>query len=190
MSACPKCHKELLLFEYKGIDLLKCPNCEGFWFQKGKFSEVKQLGFSDLSTSVPSENASEHASSPTPALQEIQCPDCVVALLPYAYAYSSDVRLHRCTHCHGIWVNSADLLRIEQLLSGYKESLDEAKARVLPLMLKVKKQIRQEERAKEEEQKGRKKGLFNRFFRQKESRNRKIQDIFQDSDDDRDDTRE
>ena len=70
-------------------------------------------------------------------------------------------------------------MRIEHLLAGYKESLDEAKAKALPLMLKVKKQIQQEERAKEEEQKQRKKGLFNRLFGEKGTKNRKIQDIFE-----------
>jgi len=67
-------------------------------------------------------------------------------------------------------------------LTGYKESLDEAKAKALPLMLKVKKQIQQEERVREEEQKQHKKGFFNRLFKQKGAKNRKIEDIFEDVD--------
>ena len=114
------------------------------------------------------------------------CPDCTEPLAPYAYAYSSDIELYRCRHCQGIWADHADLLRIEELLTSYKESLDEAKAKALPLMLKVKKQIQQEERTREEERKRGKKGIFNRIFRQKESKNRKIQDVFDDTDSDDD----
>ena len=188
MSTCPKCQKELLPFEYKGINLLKCPDCHGFWFLEGKFREVKQVGFSGLSVEHSPETSSEHPSQPTSESepQNLKCPDCSAPLLPYTYAYSSDIQLHRCTQCHGIWAESDDLVRIEELLTGYKESLDEAKAKALPLMLNVKKQIQQKERAKDEEQKRRKKGFFNRFFGPKESKNRKIQDIFNDFDSDDD----
>jgi Zn-finger nucleic acid-binding protein len=115
-------------------------------------------------------------------MQDMRCPDCADPLVPFTYAYSSDILLHRCSACRGIWADCRDLLRIEELLTGYKESLDEAKAKALPLMLKVKKQIQQEERAREEEQKQHKKGFFNRLFKQKKTENRKVHDLFEDID--------
>ncbi len=179
MSRCPTCQQELRFFEYKGIELLECSSCQGLWFKEGKFREVKQLGFSGLANGLSPETRSESESLSDE--KELICPDCEEALLPYTYAYSSEIQLHRCSICQGIWVDSIDLLHIEKLLSGYKESLDEAKAKALPLMLKVKKQIQQEERSKEEEQKRSKKhGLFNRIFRQKRPKDHKAQDIFED----------
>jgi Zn-finger nucleic acid-binding protein len=186
VSTCPKCQKTLLPFEYEGIELLKCSDCGGFWFKGGKFREVKQVGFSGLSGDMPPESLSAHSSQSSSAPQEMMCPDCNDPLVPYTYAYSSDIQLYRCTQCRGIWADHMNLLRIEELLTGYKESLDEAKAKALPLMLKVKKQIQQEERTKEEERKRRKKGVFNRLFGQKNSKNRKIENIFEDVDNDDD----
>lgn len=184
MNTCPKCEKDLVPFEYHEIELLKCSDCNGFWFKDEKFREVKQVGFSGLAADLPSESPSE-PSSESSASKEMMCPDCEEPLVPFTYAYSSDIQLHRCTNCHGIWAESSDLLHIEELLAGYKESLDEAKARALPLMLKVKKQIQREERAREEQQKRAKKpGLFNRLFGQKRSKNRKIQNIFEDFEND------
>jgi Zn-finger nucleic acid-binding protein len=182
VSTCPKCQKELDFFEYQGIELLKCSDCNGFWFKSEKFREAKQVGFSGLSGISSSELPSEESPPPSSSKEEMRCPDCEVPLIPYAYAYSSEIQLYRCRDCQGIWANYADLVRIEELLTGYKESLDEAKAMALPLMLKVKKQIQQEERAREEEQKRSKKGFFNRIFRQKDSQNRKVQNIFDDHD--------
>jgi hypothetical protein len=63
----------------------------------------------------------------------------------------------------------------------YKESLDEAKAKALPLMLKVKEQFQQEEKTREEERKHKRKQRFlQRLFRQKGPEHRKIEDIFED----------
>ena len=181
MSKCPKCEKELLFFEYQGIELLKCSDCSGFWFKDNKFREVKQVGFSGLAADVSPESRSESSSKLSSDKQEMMCPDCEELLIPYTYAYSSDIQLYRCTRCNGIWANSTDLAHIEKLLTGYKESLDEAKSKALPLMLKVKKQIQQEERAREEERKrGKKHGVFKRLFGQKRSKNHKVEDIFED----------
>ncbi len=160
---------------------MQCSDCQGLWFRDGKFREVKRIGFSRLpgaeSLQIDSENT---LSSDEEAQETLTCPDCQeYQLIPYTYAYSTDIQLHRCGQCQGIWANSADLIHIDKLLSGYQESLEEAKARVLPLILKMKKQIQQEEREKEEEQKRAKKGVFQRFFGgSKRVKNRKVQDIF------------
>ena len=181
MSTCPKCQTTLLPFEYEGIELLKCSDCSGFWFREGSFRAVKQIGFSGLSDDSPPELLSENSSQPA-SVSEMMCPDCSTPLVSYTYAYSSNIQLYRCMQCRGIWADYVDLLHIEELLTSYKESLEEAKAKALPLMLKVKKQIQQEERAREEERKRKGKGVFNRLFGQRSSKNRRIQKIFDDTD--------
>ena len=179
MSICPKCHNELALLTYEGIELLKCFECKGFWFKKGAFREVKRIGFAGLPTEEVPESVSRPSSLPS-AEKEMHCPECSQPLSTYVYAYSSDIHLHRCAQCKGIWADYDALMDIEHLLASYNQSLDEAKAKALPLMLKVKEQFLQEEKAREEEQKHKKKPrFFNRLFRKKESENR-IEDIFED----------
>lgn len=183
MSTCPKCQQTLVQIDYKNIELLQCSDCQGFWFKDGQFREVKQFGFSGLPGTTPSQLESEDsATSPSTSSQELACPDCQdQPLVPYTYAYSSDIQLYRCAHCRGIWADYTELLRIEELLSIYQESLEEAKAKALPLMLKVKNQIQ-----KEEEQQQKKKGVLNRIFGSKSFKNRKIQNVFEEDDRDED----
>ncbi|PIE35290.1 hypothetical protein CSA56_04720 [candidate division KSB3 bacterium] len=179
MSACPNCQKTLTLFDYEGIELLHCPDCKSFWFQGEQFRQVKKTGFAKLSELLPDHNAEFDSQSP-PEDQEFHCPACQTHILtPYAYAYSSDIQLYRCTQCHGIWAQSSALSRIDALLEGYQESLEEAKAKVMPLMLKVKNQIHQEDRQREEQRK--KKGVFNRFFRGKKLKNKKVHNLFEEN---------
>jgi len=185
MNTCPKCHKEFTLFTYEGIDLSRCSDCKGFWFKDGQFSATKQIGFSGLTDDSAAETAAEPpAEAPPPDEQEILCPDCSEPLVTFMYAYSSDIPLQRCTGCRGIWAYSADLLRIDALLSSYKESLDDIRMQALPLMLKVKNKMKEEERIKKEAKKEAKKSrsFFGRMVGQKQdrSKNRNLNDILED----------
>ena len=180
MYPCPKCHNELTLFTYEGVEFLKCSGCQGFWFKDGTFRKVKELGFAGLQAEEIPESPSE-SSSVSSDDEEMSCPECSQPLSIYNYAYSSDIQLHRCVNCKGIWADYKALVNIERLLVGYKESLDEAKSKAIPLMLEVKNQFQQREKVREREQKQRKKqGVFKRFFKKKKSGNRKLDDIFED----------
>jgi Zn-finger nucleic acid-binding protein len=180
VNTCPKCHRELARVTYEGVELLKCSHCQGFWFKNGAFRRVKQIGFAGFCGEASDESPGE-GSSEAQTAEDLLCPDCSIPLSEYAYAYSSDIHLHRCSQCKGIWADCLALVAIDQLLNSYQESLDEAKAKAIPLMLEVKEQIQREELARKEEQKFRKKrGLFNRLFGKKEPQQKTIEDIFED----------
>jgi Zn-finger nucleic acid-binding protein len=180
VNTCPKCKKELLPFEYHDIKLLKCSECKGLWFKDGKFRETKQIGFSELAADIPTESDSEASSEPSPDEQAMMCPDCEETLVTFMYAYSSDIPLYRCPRCRGIWAYSADLRRIEELLTDYNESLEDVKFKALPLMLKVKEQVQQEEQARKQEQKRKKKrGFFSRLSGPKRSTDQTLQNILE-----------
>ncbi len=184
MNTCPKCQQELRPFEYHEIELLTCSACTGFWFKDGQFSAAKQTGFSGLTADSAAEADAEPSSEAPPDEQDLKCPGCEQALVAFMYAYSSDIPLHRCTRCRGIWGYSADLRRIDALLSSYKESQDDIRMQALPLMLKVKNQVKEEERAKKEAKKEAKKSrsLFSRMVGQKHdrSKDRNLHDILED----------
>jgi len=179
VSTCPNCKKTLELITHEEKELLQCTQCKGFWFTNGQFREIKQTGFSEL-CSEPAPQASPDVSDNEGV--ELACPDCShETLLAYNYAYSSDIQLHRCPHCKGIWAEQAALLDIEQLLVNYQESLEEAKSKALPLMMEVKRQFKEKEEAWEaERQRQKKQGFFGKFFRKKTQKTQDPVDIFAD----------
>ncbi len=179
MSTCPICKKTLAVISYEEKDLLQCLDCQGFWFTNGQFREVKQIGFSGLCANEHPEPAPRNDPDNTP---ELTCPDCSDQILvAYNYAYSSDIQLHRCTACKGIWAEQQALSDIEALLANYQESLEEAKAKALPLMMEVKKKFTEEEEAREIKRNMKKKqGLFDKLFRKNTQKERKAVDIFAD----------
>lgn len=172
MNTCPKCQTALHQIEYQQLTLSQCERCSGFWFQEGQFRQVKSCGFSGLPGALSPKNVEAENQNETAQGEEFAslfCPDCEIPLAPYIYAYSSGIQLHRCSKCAGIWAAYDDLIRIEHLLSDYQESLEDAKSKVMPLMMKVKQQVQEEEQAREAEK--RKSSFFRRVFRQKSGKN-------------------
>jgi Zn-finger nucleic acid-binding protein len=168
---------------YAEKDLFQCVQCRGFWFTNGLFREVKQVGFAELCSGPGSaDETGEHQTPDAQDMPELTCPDCAdQALVAYNYAYSSDIQLHRCVQCKGIWADHAALLDIEQLLVNYQESLEDAKSKALPLMMEVKRQFKEKEEVWEaERRKQKKQGLLGKFFRKKSKEERKPVDIFED----------
>lgn len=177
MSVCPVCKTALQLVSYEEKELWQCSQCRGFWFLDGQFRDVKQMGFAALCSADESSQAAHSASDDG---AEPMCPDCVnQPLVAYNYAYSSDILLYRCTACKGIWAEQQALTEIEALLENYQESLEEAKAKAMPLMMEVKRQFQEQEEAREAaRQKRRKQGLMGRFFRKKPKQQQQPFDVF------------
>jgi hypothetical protein len=101
-------------------------------------------------------------------------------LMPYNYAYSSQIQMHRCPQCKGIWSHSQALLDIEQLLINYQESLEEAKAKAMPLMMEVKRQVKEKAEVEAIERKNSRKGFFSRWFQPKVSQQQRFNEVFGD----------
>ena len=184
MSNCPKCEETLEVVSYEGKDVLRCLQCRGFWFSNGLFREVKQVGFAGLCDDEPSTQAADNNADGNNSEdgEELACPDCSPqTLVAFNYAYSSEIQLHRCAVCKGIWANQSALADIERLLANYQESLEEAKAKALPLMMEVKRQFKAQEEALEaERRKKKKRGFIGKLFRKKAETEQKTVNVFAD----------
>lgn len=168
MNTCPKCQTTLRHIDYQQIALLQCDTCSGVWFQEGQFRQVKSFGFSGI-PGTPFQENSEANDRVEAESTPLSCPTCEIPLAPYIYVYSSGIQLHRCAKCAGIWAAYEDLLQIERLLADYQESLEDAKSKIMPLMMKVKQQIQEEEQARDTEK--RKNSFFRRVFRHRTGKN-------------------
>jgi len=156
---CSHCNISLEEYFYQDILLYRCPGCKGFWFQRSRFGQVKNLGFEgllDANLSPPQEVRDLEAPGP------LSCPQCQTELITYIYAYSSGIPLRRCTTCEGIWATQPQLSAIVQVLNNYRESLEEAKLKVLPLILKVRENLEKEHKEQFNSYKGSK--LLNKLL--------------------------
>lgn len=141
MYLCPQCHLSLEEYFYQDILLYKCSPCKAFWFPESRFGQVKNLGFDGLGDpNMPLEPGTGSRWSDV-----LLCPQCQINLTKYIYAYSSGIQLHHCKTCKGIWAGQTQLSAISRVLNDYKESLEEAKLKILPLIFKVKENFKEQE---------------------------------------------
>lgn len=143
MYRCPKCNISLEEYFYQDVPLYKCPKCKGFWFQESRFGQTKDIGFEGLQDP---DTLPQQETKNLETVEFLSCPECHTDLAGYIYAYSSGIQLYRCITCKGIWAGQAQLSAISQVLRDYKESLEEAKLKALPLILKVKEDMEKEEK--------------------------------------------
>jgi Zn-finger nucleic acid-binding protein len=178
VSTCPLCEISLDVIDYQGHELVQCLRCQGFWFPNEQFREIKHLGFAGLCADV-SDGQSPPAAAEEGAPAELTCPDCAdQTLAAYNYAYSSDIQLHRCPMCKGIWARPHALRDIDALLTNYQESLEDAKAKAVPLMMEVKRQFKEQEEVREAERRQKKRGIMGNLFRKKRPNVQTPVDIF------------
>jgi len=94
---CPKCEiielKQVLIGQNK-LELERCPQCKGIWFELGELNLI------------PGFKGETHSAVPKHAIQKaIQCPKCHVGL--YEFCYPNTVTLvDQCKSCSGLWLDN------------------------------------------------------------------------------------
>jgi len=129
---CPRCGAPLTLDVFEGQQVHVCDKCKGEWLDAG---ELKKILDHHNQVFTPAEIASiegvnkEIFTAEKDDHDELNCPVCGVSMEHFNYGDTSGVILHRCTQCNGIWTDKDQLVKVEELVDGWKACLadDEAK---------------------------------------------------------------
>ena len=114
---CPRCwvamEKEKLPVFGPDIEVDRCPQCEGVWFDPGELSRAVGKRLGDYLT--------KHIG--TKSDSQLVCPRCG-GLMDLEYA--EDVEVDACIKCGGAWLDADELARLkEKAGEGYKGDKEE-----------------------------------------------------------------
>jgi uncharacterized protein len=102
---CPACHDEMIVVEYKQIELDFCPGCRGVWFDSDELDLLLDaLDFLDLKAKAlfrPTPEASDEA--------DRKCPYCRSKMDKALMGSGRDVTIDRCPQGHGLWFDGGEL---------------------------------------------------------------------------------
>ena len=138
---CPRCRSVLRVVEYDGIQVEVCSDCRGEWLHAEELEKIVEHHdhvFSDRDIT-----ALESVSHPVTAFEEqdrdiLNCPHCeTIEMERFNYADASDLQLHKCPECGGIWADKDQLEKVEELVDGWKESLTRDAATFGPALKKI-----------------------------------------------------
>ncbi|MEE9199256.1 MAG: zf-TFIIB domain-containing protein [Dehalococcoidia bacterium] len=112
---CPRCNTALKVEHYKGIEVDRCPKCEGVWLD---FHELDQL---EDTVFAKDELKGTMEYSPRPS--DITCPKCQGQMTIFNYrAYN--LPIDACNDEHGFWLDRGEETRVLELMKQRIKDLD------------------------------------------------------------------
>ena len=114
---CPKCQGDMQPVNYEGIEVDRCANCGGVWFDFSEIEQLKQLqGSESIDAGTAEEGRKRDAQSP------VHCPRDQARLIPMVDIAQPHVWFESCPVCHGVYLDAGefsdlkDLTLLERLL--------------------------------------------------------------------------
>ena len=109
---CPNCENRFLFrVEPEGMDLEldRCPDCKGLWFDQHELDHVMVTAIDDLV--VP----------PEASTADRQCPVCHKKMFAFYYPQTV-VTVDMCKKCKGMWLDAGELKEIRDMRDALKRA--------------------------------------------------------------------
>lgn len=119
---CPRCDSELVVENYQGIEVDRCPNCAGLWLDYGELDQLEDTVFD--------QDKLKGSLMPRSFQGELVCPKCGGRMQRFYYrAYN--LELDFCEQGHGWWLDAGEEKRVLELMEQRIKDLHrKAKAEV------------------------------------------------------------
>ena len=106
---CPRDGTRLSRVRVDGVQLDKCPKCNGIWLDRDELNEISELHLTEVESQF-------RTAGETPSLETgnvkgyMRCPRCAEGRLQQvSYTLLHPVRIDRCEKCLGIWLDRSEL---------------------------------------------------------------------------------
>ncbi len=104
---CPRCSTGLKIGKYKGIEVDKCPRCEGMWLD---YHELDQL-----EDTVMDDDRSKGSIFFKSEGSDLLCPRCSNPMRWFRYRHY-DMELDFCEAEHGFWLDKGEEKRVLEIM--------------------------------------------------------------------------
>ncbi len=104
---CPRCSAQLKVQTFKGVDVDRCPTCEGMWLDHGELDQLEDTVMDD-----------DHAKGTMFFRAEgsdLQCPKCNAPMKWFRYRHYN-LELDFCEAEHGFWLDKGEEKRVLEIM--------------------------------------------------------------------------
>jgi Zn-finger nucleic acid-binding protein len=106
---CPQCNVDMVNTKFQQIEIDRCPQCKGIWFDILEHQELKQVPGSEQIDSGAS-NA-----QPTGEGKILDCPRCHIRMSPTHDADQPHIVYEKCSHCCGVFFDAGEFTDFKEL---------------------------------------------------------------------------
>lgn len=107
---CPKCHTDMKQIEFEGVQVDRCYNCYGIWFD---FQEQQQLKDKQGATQIDSGDPT--TARRTNLIRKIYCPRDGALMTPLVDLKQPHIEYEACPHCYGVFFDAGEFKDYSQL---------------------------------------------------------------------------
>ena len=100
---CPKCKTDMEPIEFEGVEVDRCKNCKGIWFDAG---EEGSLFGADAAKAIDTGDPS--VGREANRINNYRCPRCGGGMLRRVDPKRSQIRYEECTSCKGTFFDAGE----------------------------------------------------------------------------------
>lgn len=132
---CPVCKHDMIVVEYRNIELDYCNSCRGVWFDSGELELLlKSQGLEERKASFDDIINSQEAAS---AEKKRNCPSCGRKMKKTAIGGQPKILIDVCRDKHGLWFDGGEVAQLMRHLAGEHPPKDDSGGHVVNFLEEV-----------------------------------------------------
>jgi len=113
---CPVCNYDMIVVEYRNIELDYCNNCKGVWFDSGELELLlESRGLEETKLFLDGILSSQEAAS---SEKKRNCPVCGHKMKKTAIGEQPEILIDICRDEHGLWFDGGEVTQLIRRLAG------------------------------------------------------------------------
>jgi len=132
---CPVCKYDMIVVEYRSIELDYCNSCKGVWFDSGELELLlKSQDLEEPKAFLDGIINSQEAISPE---KKRDCPICGHKMKKTAIGEQPKTLIDICRNGHGLWFDGGEVAQLIRRLAGEHPSKHNSKEQVISFLEEV-----------------------------------------------------
>ena len=120
---CPKCINDMETLEYEGVEVDRCKNCKGIWFDVGESHSLR-----DKNAAAAIDTGDPAKGKQSNEIDRYRCPRCDGGMMRMVDPPRADIWYEECTSCRGSFFDAGEVADLaEGTVSEFIERLVPAK---------------------------------------------------------------
>jgi Zn-finger nucleic acid-binding protein len=100
---CPKCQGSLEAVVYSSVEVDRCTDCKGIWFDSMEAQTLKEIqGSESIDTGDPA------TGTKLDEIGDINCPKCHTKMTKMVDLQQPHIRYEKCPVCYGVWFDAGE----------------------------------------------------------------------------------
>ena len=100
---CPKCQSGMEKVNYQNVEVDRCINCKGIWFDMLEQEELKKMNGSEAIDIGDPEIGKKFNK-----IEDINCPKCTTRMIKMVDAKQHHIWFEGCTLCYGVFFDAGE----------------------------------------------------------------------------------